>query len=224
MRARIARARAFCSSVKTEFFWTLPHPFLKISDYWEILSESFLKISVFFTTFSYIFLHLSELFILVPNLQNSYFYYRLSTYSFYLEKKSLSALPKNRVHGISTLKTPAHYHYEEQSSSHFRYFPYAFLHKLSVLNSKNTESVHFSLNIYHIHLVIQNKVLNCEQKQNRILQTIKNINSMSHRRRWCTSIRKKQQTEVYFFLSRKRWGGRSYSLPCKLSKRADFHL
>ena len=153
---------------------------------------------MFFTTFSYIFLHLSELFILVPNLQNSYFYYRLSTYSFYLKKNSLSALPKNRVHGISTLKTPAHYHYEEQSSSHFRYFPYAFLHKISVLNSKNTESVHFSLNIYHIHLVIQNKVLNCEQKQNRILQTTKNINSMSHRRRWCTSIRKSNKLKYIF--------------------------
>ena len=157
--------------------------------------------------FHYILLHFSpSLRAILPCTQSSkqLLYYRLSTYSFYLEKNSLSALPKNRVHGISTLKTPAHYHYEEQSSSHFRYFPYAFLHKLSVLNSKNTESVHFSLNIYHIHLVIQNKVLNCEQKQNRILQTTKNINSMSHRRRWCTSIRKKQQTEVYFFLSRKR--------------------
>lgn len=57
--------------------------------------------------FHYILLHFSpSLRAILPCTQSSkqLLYYRLSIYSFYLEKNSLSALPKNRVHGISTLK------------------------------------------------------------------------------------------------------------------------
>lgn len=77
----------------------------------------------------YILLHVSpSLRAILPCTQSSkqLLYYRLSTYSFYLEKNSLSALPKNRVHGISTLKTPAHYHMKNKVHHIFDIFPMLF--------------------------------------------------------------------------------------------------